>query len=224
MKDKFNLTREQSVFLAKKKWDEAIFCGMRMENRNVTFPETQTILAGVNVGRVSLDDIQAILNMRDAWRFMLGSLDDSLDIAYLCRLNSFVSRNESLAWGVLRTGDVGIAGVNYRPPLPNKDVSEKELASLLTGGGGATEKALNVFLWGTRAQIFWDGNKRTSLLAANKILLEAGSGLLSITENLMPDFQSFLSRYYESGEGSVLRSFLYDNALHGIVFSCNAKQ
>lgn len=45
--DKYHLTRRQSIFLAKKKWDENIYCGMRMENRNVTFPQTQTILNGV---------------------------------------------------------------------------------------------------------------------------------------------------------------------------------
>ncbi|MFC4770068.1 hypothetical protein [Effusibacillus consociatus] len=64
--DKFALTRQQSVFLAKKKWDENIYCGMKMENRNITFPQTQTILNGVNVPGVTLDDIQAVLNMRDA--------------------------------------------------------------------------------------------------------------------------------------------------------------
>ena len=43
-KDKYNLSKEQSLFLAKKKWDENIYCGMKMENRNITFPQAQTIL------------------------------------------------------------------------------------------------------------------------------------------------------------------------------------
>ena len=42
--DKFHLTPEQSLFLAKKKWDENVYCGMKMENRAVTFPQTRTIL------------------------------------------------------------------------------------------------------------------------------------------------------------------------------------
>ena len=67
--DKFHMTPAQSEFLAKKKWDENVYCGMRMENRAVTFPQTKTILQGVNVPCVQLSDIQAILNMRDAWHF-----------------------------------------------------------------------------------------------------------------------------------------------------------
>lgn len=43
-KDKFHLTPEQSLFLAKKKWNENVYCGMKMENRAVTFPQTQTIV------------------------------------------------------------------------------------------------------------------------------------------------------------------------------------
>lgn len=43
-KDKFHLTPEQSLFLAKKKWDENAYCGMKMENRAVTFQQTQTIV------------------------------------------------------------------------------------------------------------------------------------------------------------------------------------
>ena len=59
--DKYNLTPEQSIFLAKKKWDENVYCGMKMENRAVTFPQTRTILNGVNVPNVLINDIQAIL-------------------------------------------------------------------------------------------------------------------------------------------------------------------
>ena len=72
--NKYNLSKRESVFLAKKKWDENVYCGMRMENRAVTFPQTQTILNGVNVPSVGLDDIQAILNMRDAWKHIFNTV------------------------------------------------------------------------------------------------------------------------------------------------------
>ncbi len=69
-----------------------------MENRNVTFPQTRTIIEGVNVPGVSIDDITAILNMRDAWKCLLDSVDGRLDLAYICKLNSFIARNEALEW------------------------------------------------------------------------------------------------------------------------------
>jgi hypothetical protein len=216
--DKFALTRGESLFLAKKKWDENIYCGMRMENRNVTFPETQTILQGVNVGRIALEDVTAILNMRDAWRFLLDTIDAPLSLDYLCSINALVSRNESLAWGILRTGKVGISGTPYVPPVPDAKTSAAELAAITAPGASATEKALNLFLWATRAQLFWDGNKRTSLLAANKVLVSVGAGVLTITEAHIPPFNALLTAWYTTGNGAALKAFLYDNAISGIDF------
>lgn len=114
--DKYHLTPEQGRFLAKKKWDENVYCGMKMENRAVTFPQTKTILEGVNVPNVRLDDIQAILNMRDAWRYVLDTMGEPVTMEYWCKLNEYIARNESLEWGKLRTGRVAISGTDYVPP------------------------------------------------------------------------------------------------------------
>lgn len=214
--DKYHLTPEQSRFLAKKKWDENVYCGMKMENRAVTFPQTKTILEGVNVPDVRLDDIQAILNMRDAWRFLLDTIDAPVTPEYLCKLNEHIARNEALAWGKLRTGRVAISGTEYIPPVPEQETVAAELAAILSMDTSATEKALTAFCWGTRGQFFWDGNKRTSLVLANKILLEAGAGMLTITEKHMEKFNTALLDYYDTGEAEKLKTFLYENAIQGI--------
>ena len=62
-----------------------------MENRTVTFPQTQTILNEVNVPSLNLDDIQAILNMHDACRYLLGTVDAPITLDYLCKLNEFIA-------------------------------------------------------------------------------------------------------------------------------------
>ena len=215
-KDKYHMTPEESRFLAKKKWDENVYCGMKMENRAVTFPQTKTILEGVNVPNVQLDDIQAILNMRDAWRFLLGSIDEPVTLDYVCKLNAYIARNEALEWGKLRTGRVAISGTDYEPPVPTQDGAERELAAILDADVSATEKALTAFAWGTRGQLFWDGNKRTSLALANKIMLQAGAGMLTITEKNMERFNDELLRYYNTGESAALLSFLYETSIQGI--------
>jgi len=214
--DKYKLTPQQSAFLAKKKWDENVYCGMRMENRAVTFPQTRTILNGVNVPNVQLDDIQAILNMRDAWRYLMNSVDVPLSVEYICKLNEFIARNEALEWGKLRTGSVGISGTDYLPPLPVYADVERELAEILAKDTTATEKALDAFAWGARGQFFWDGNKRTSLTVANKILLMNGAGILTITDQHMEAFNVALLNYYNNGEAEPLKTFLYNNAIQGL--------
>lgn len=215
--DKFHLTPEQSLFLAKKKWDENVYCGMKMENRAVTFPQTQTILNGVNVPDVQLDDIQAILNMRDAWKFLLNTVNESITFEYWCKLNEYIARNEALEWGKLRTGMVGISGTDYEPPVPDRTKTETELTAILSAkDASATDKALEAFTWGTRGQFFWDGNKRTSLVLANKILISSGAGILTITDKFMEEFNSLLLDYYNTGNAETLKHFLYQNAIQGI--------
>lgn len=215
-KDKFQLTAEQNLFLAKKKWDENVYCGMRMENRAVTFPQTKTILNGVNVPDVQLDDIQAILNMRDAWKYLFSTINEPVTVEYLCKLNEYIARNEALVWGKLRTGTVGISGTDYTPAIPQYDKVVEELNTLLNEDISVTEKALNLFCWGARGQFFWDGNKRTSMTLANKILIFGGAGILTITDKYMEEFNILLLDYYNTGDNNKLKQFLYNNAIQGM--------
>lgn len=210
------MTPEQSLFLAKKKWDENVYCGMRMENRAVTFPQTRTILNGVNVPDVCINDIQAILNMRDVWQFLFSTVDEPVTLDYICKINGFIARNEALEWGKLRTGSVGISGTDYEPPVPEANLVEAQLQTLLTSDMTATEKALRAFLWVARGQFFWDGNKRTGMTLANKLLLAAGAGMLTITDSHMLRFNELLLAYYNTGSGQELMEFLYANAICGI--------
>ena len=214
--DKYKLTPEQSRFLAKKKWDSNVYCGMKMENRAITFPQTQTILNGVNVPGVQLDDIQAVLNMRDAWRYLMNTVDEPLTVEYILKLNDFIARNEALEWGKLRTGSVGISGTDYLPPVPKYDIVRAELEGILSDEVTATEKALNAFAWVARSQLFWDGNKRTGLTVANKILLSAGAGVLTVSDECMERFNICLLNFYNTGDAEELKQFMYDNAIVGI--------
>ena len=215
--DKFHLSPIQSLFLAKKKWVENVYCGMRMENRAVTFSQTQMILKGVNVPNVQLDDIQAILNMRDAWKSLLSTITEEITFEYWCKLNEYIARNEALEWGKLRTGSVRISGTDYEPPIPNREKTIEELENILsTPNSSVTKKALEVFVWGTRGQFFWDGNKRTSLMLANKILVSSGTGIMTITDKYMEQFNTLLLYYYNTGSSEELKKFLYENAIHGM--------
>lgn len=212
--DKFSMTVEECVFLAKRNLVDNVYHSAKLEGCNVTFPETQTILDGVNVGSVTLDDIQTILNLRDAWRFVLSTLNTPFDLKYICEINGYVSRNESLSWGELRTGNVGISGTDYQPALPKAD--EVSAALERFNAACATERALDVFLWGCRSQLFWDGNKRTSALAANAILIRNGAGIFSVREKHLLRFNELLLGYYNTGESGAIKRFLYETAIWGI--------
>ena len=127
------------------------------------------------------------------------------------------ARNEALEWGKLRTGKVGISGTEYVPPIPKLEKVNKELSDIINEKETtATEKALEIFVWGTRGQFFWDGNKRTSMTLANKILISSGAGIFTITDKYMEKFNELLIDYYNTGDSLELKQYLYDNAIHGM--------
>ena len=61
-----------------------------------------------------------------------------------------------------------------------------------------------------------DGNKRTSLTLANKILLQAAAGVLTLRDQNMEQFNEALLHYYDTAEAEPLKAFLYENAIQGL--------
>lgn len=199
------LTREQNIFLAKKTFVELVYNTAYIEGCNVTFPQTQTIIDGAVVNGVTVNDIQTVLNLRDAWRYCIENIDAVLDLDYICKINEFVSRNESLQWGTLRTGRVGVG--DFIPDIP---VREEVVRSIdrIAGIGEPVERALEYFAYACKQQLFWDGNKRTSTIVASKILIQSGNGILTIGKDHAEEFNIALNDWYLKDELQPLKDCL----------------
>ncbi len=215
MLDKYNLTKKENVFLAKKVLVSSIYNSAKLEGINTTYPDTKTILDGANVPSLRLDEINCILNLRDAWNFVLSNIDEAITLDFICKINSFVSRNESLEWGVLRTGKVGINGVDYVPDIPNEAKIIADIKNIMEEKN-ITRRSLVLMLYLMRTQVFWDGNKRTGMIVANKIMIENGCGVITIKEEYFKEFNSLLTEYYNTNEMESLLKFLYNNCIFGM--------
>ena len=103
MENKYNMTLEQNIFLAKKNLINNIYANAKMEGINVTLEQIKKVLEGINVPNLKLDDIVCILNLRDAWKYVIDNISVPFNLDFVCKVNSFVSHNESIEWGTLRT-------------------------------------------------------------------------------------------------------------------------
>ena len=208
MENKYNLTLEQNIFLAKRNLVDNIYSNARMEGLNVTFPQTKTILDGINVPELKIDEIQCILNLRDAWKFVINNINETFDINFICKVNELVARNESISWGTLRNGKVEITGTDYIPDIPYKEKVEQDISNILEIEN-PTEKAIEYMLYGMRSQLFWDGNKRTSTICANKIMIENGCGIIKVPDNKLESFTTLLSEFYSSNNNEKIKQFIF---------------
>ena len=81
-----------------------------------------------------------------------------------------------------------------------------------------TEIAIEIMLWIMRRQMFIDGNKRVAMLFANKIMINNGCGILSISQENQPTFFEKLIKFYETGDNSDLKQWIYDKCIDGLNF------
>lgn len=216
MKNKFKLTQEQNIFVAKRNIVDYIYKSAKLEGIHVTFPETQAIFEGVGVNGVKVEDIIKINNLKRAWEFMLDTLDRLTNFDYLCRLNMIIGSEGSIyGSGKIRAYDVRISGTNWQPQIPFEYDVRNEMADILKIES-ETEKAITLMLWGMRRQIFIDGNKRTSMMIANKEMIKHGCGIISIPEEKIKSFYELLISFYETNDMKRIKNFVYENCVDGL--------
>ena len=217
MKDKFNMTKEQNIFYAKRNLVDSIWKSSNIEGINVTFPETQIIYDGGNVACLNIDEIQAVNNLKHAWLFILNSLNVENNINIIESINSLVGSNLIDQPGKMRVYDVKMGGTTWKHSLPNKNKVISYLEEI-NNIECITDRALTVMCYLMRTQYFSDGNKRTAMLFANKILIENGKGIISIPIDKKEEFGEKLIKFYETNNMFSFKEWLYVNTLDGIEY------
>lgn len=219
MKNKFNLTREQNVFVAKRNIVDYIWKSANLEGIGVTYPETQVIYDGGVVNGLTVDKIITINNLKYSWQFILENEGIEYDFKALCHLHKLTCDKLILDrnLGRLRTTPVSIGGTSWKPQFPVESQIKEELEQLLNQPEKSkTEIAIEVMLWIMRRQMFIDGNKRVGMLFANKIMIDNGCGIITIAQENQQTFFKKLINYYESGDNTDLKLWIYETSIDGI--------
>lgn len=219
MYNKFNLTREQNVFIAKRNIVDYIWKSANLEGIGVTYPETQAIYDGGIVNGLTVDNIIAICNLKNAWQFILENKDINYNFNVLCHIHKLVADRLVLEQdlGKIRTTPVNIGGTKWQPQFPIESQIIEELNSLLNQEDKSkTEIAIEVMLYIMRRQMFIDGNKRVAMLFANRIMIDNGCGIISIAQEYQPTFYEKLIKYYETNDMNDLKKWIYDHCIDGI--------
>lgn len=213
---KYNMTREENVFWAKRNLVDYIWKSANLEGIAVTFPETQTIFEGISVQGKSIDDINSIVQMKRGWQYLLSTLDEDLSLEYVKKLHLELGKMTVINAGSLRLDEVRIAGSSYIPPIPEENAVKAALSEIGNADSGWTEKALDYMLYFVKSQLFYDGNKRIAMMIANKVLITHGCGILSVDQGHLEQFFTLLVNYYEDeSQKEILKRFLYNECLDG---------
>ena len=219
MENKYNLTREQNVFIAKRNIVDYIWKSANLEGISVTYPETQVIFDNGIVNGLKVNEVIAINNLKYAWQFILEEENASYNFNTICEIHKLVCDKLVLDndLGHLRVTQVNIGGTSWKPQFPIESQIKEELEELLNQKAKTkTEIAIEIMLWLMRRQMFIDGNKRVAMIFANKIMIDNGCGIITIANELQADFFTKLINYYETNDMEELKLWIYNNCIDGI--------
>lgn len=216
MKSKYNMTKEDNIFFAKRKLVDNIYKSANLEGIAVTFADTYSFMNNVNTGNINVDDMLKLKGLKDAWEYILNHIDDKVDLDFIKKIHFEICKGQNVnPLGEFREKGVGITGTNWRPKLPSECNYEEELNQIFKIQNDL-ERCLNLFCYIQRSQMFQDGNKRVANLVSNKEMIRCGQGIISIPVDKIGEYFTRLIKYYETNENNELINWLYDNAIDGI--------
>ena len=152
---------------------------------------------------------------KHGWQFIFDFIDAPIDLSYVRQVHQLVSNNLVPDSGQLRYFDVYIGGTSWQPEIPDFDTAKAAIEKIANMEPGR-ERALKMFGYLCRSQLFSDGNKRTAQLIANKMLIADGCGILAIPKEQINNFETLLLDFYETNKPDKFFSFLTKEAIYGL--------
>lgn len=219
MEAKYNMTQEENIFLAKRNIVDYIWKSANLEGIGVTYPDTQAIYNGMSVSGYTIEDINAVNDLKHAWQFLLENINEEINLEFIKKVHVLLGKYTIINAGMFRRDEVRIGGTDWIPELPDEKKVNDDIFEILENKTSPLDKALDITLYLMRAQLFYDGNKRIAMLIGNKIMIENGQGIISVIQRDIKDFYRLLVLYYETDNKSEIKQFLYNNCIDGMKFS-----
>lgn len=219
MEARYHMTQEENIFAVKRNIVDYLWKSANLEGIGVTYPDTQAIYHGMAVSGYTIEEINAVNDLKHAWHYLLEHINDLLDLSFVKQIHMLLGKFTIVNSGNLRRGEVRIGGTEWIPEIPDEERVSRELSELVNNKKNhPLDRALDVTLYLMRAQLFYDGNKRAAMLIGNKIMIENGQGILSVSQKEIKEFYRLLVAYYESGNKKEIKQFLYEKCIDGMVF------
>lgn len=198
-------TADMVAGIQKKEWERLVvelsWKSSRIEGNTYTLLDTEKLLLrGTEAKGHSKEETQMILNHKEAFAFAHTNADQFKNVTRtnLEKLHSIIVKDLHVSQG-LRSMMVGILGSRYKPLDNGYQITEAldALCAAIRRARTPYDKALVALAGISYIQPFEDGNKRTSRLMANALLLAHGYAPLSYRSLEEKDYRDAILVFYE---------------------------
>ena len=188
---------------------------LRLENINVHFESVPMLLNRMTTDDVTCEDVCKIDNLLNTWKKIGSKSIPSESLEGITEINRTVQYGlygPDEEEGRIRTEGVRISGTSWQPAVPIKKDVESDVRRILSLDG-AVRRAVEMFLYLVKAQLFYDGNKRTAQMAAAGLLYDENK-VISIQMADQMRFKKMLISFYESDESKdAIKDFLTERCI-----------
>ena len=210
------MTKEENIMYAKSKLQDNIYKSAKLEGINLSIKDVIDLLNNINNVNLSIMDTLKLKGLKDAWEFVLNTIDDDLTIDYIKKIHFEICECQGITpLGEFRDKGVGITGTSYRPKLPSECDYDKELNEIMNIPE-KLDRCITLFLWILRSQMFLDGNKRVANLVANKEMIKNGMGIIAVPVEKIGEYFTKLIKFYETNDYTEIKEWIYNNCIDGV--------
>lgn len=186
----------------------------RIEGNTYTLLDTERLLTDhVSAKGKTLEETNMVLNHKKALDFVLQAPEyyKTLTIAKIEDIHKLLVENLNVSTEV-RTGMVGIVGTDYKPLDNAFQIKEalKDLIEVINKTKNPIEKALIAVLMIAYIQPFEDGNKRTSRILGNALLLANDYCPLSYLSVDEIEYKKGIILFYEQNNASYFKKLFIE--------------
>ncbi|MCX6754610.1 MAG: Fic family protein [Candidatus Nomurabacteria bacterium] len=191
-------SKELERFIIELSWKSS-----KIEGNTYTLLDTERLIKeGIPAEGNTAKETSMIINHKKAFSFIMDNFksinDKGITLNFIEKVHELLTLDLGVARGV-RTGLVGIIGTKYRP-LDNKYQINEALESLCKKVNTMDDpysRALTLLVGISYIQPFEDGNKRTSRLICNAILLAENCAPLSYRSVDENNYRESILVFYE---------------------------
>lgn len=210
------MTKEENIIYAKSRLQDNIYKSAKLERINLSIKDVIDLLNNINNVNLSIMDTLKLKGLKDAWEFVLNTIDDDLTIDYIKKIHFEICECQGITpLGEFRDKGVGITGTPYRPKLPSECDYDKELNEIMNIPE-KLDRCITLFLWIQRSQMFLDGNKRVANLVANKEMIKNGMGIIAVPVEKIGEYFTKLIKFYETNDYTEIKEWIYNNCIDGV--------
>lgn len=172
--------------------DVLLYDLVKLEDINITHENIINSLTGNPLNNVKLEDVVKYNKIKTAYENILK--DEYIKLPYsvelLCAINKML--NEDLIY----LNDYNLNDV------------ENEIGNIVEKDISVINKAIEIFLYISRKNIFKKNNILTALLFSNVYLLSKGNGVLTIPEDLTDKFKVMLNSFSNGKDTRIIKKFV----------------